>query len=187
AAVDVVRRVAGVIAAPLTVGGGIGSVENMQRLFDAGAAKVSLGSAAVARPELIKEGADAFGRERMVVAIDCRRRPDGGWEVFTHGGRTATGLDAVEWARRAEALGAGWPERCAGAWWLRVARARCSICWTASCKAASTRCWWPACCTTRRRASPASSSSCGQRAFRRGSRRSARGRPVPQRREPRME
>ena len=107
AAVDVVRRVAGVIAAPLTVGGGIGSVENMQRLFDAGAAKVSLGSAAVARPELIKEGADAFGRERMVVAIDCRRRPDGGWEVFTHGGRTATGLDAVEWARRAEALGAG--------------------------------------------------------------------------------
>jgi len=105
---DVVRRVAAAISAPLTVGGGIRTVDDMRRMFDAGATKVSVGSAAVARPPLIKEAADTFGARRIVLAVDCRRRAGGdGWEVVVHGGRTPTGLDAVEWARRGAALGAG--------------------------------------------------------------------------------
>lgn len=108
ATLDVVRRVAAVVSAPLTVGGGIRTVEDMQRLFDAGVAKVSVGSAAVARPELIKEAADKFGSHRIVLAIDCKRREGGdGWEVVIHGGRTPTGLDVIEWARQGERLGAG--------------------------------------------------------------------------------
>src|SRR5690606_6497340 len=79
---DVVRRVAAAISAPLTVGGGIRTVDDMRRMFDAGAAKVSVGSAAVARPPLIKEAADTFGARRIVLAVDCRRRAGGdGWEV----------------------------------------------------------------------------------------------------------
>lgn len=108
ATLDVVRRVADVVSVPLTVGGGIRTIEDMKVLFDAGAAKVSVGSAAVARPELIKEAADAFGTQRIVLAVDCKRRKDAdGWEVVIHGGRTPTGLDALEWARRGEQLGAG--------------------------------------------------------------------------------
>jgi cyclase len=93
---------------PFTVGGGIRSVEDARRMLRAGADKVSVNTSAVARPELISELAREFGAQCVVVAIDARRRVDGaGWEVFTHGGRTPTGLDAIEWAQRAEALGAG--------------------------------------------------------------------------------
>lgn len=110
ATVDLVRRVAASISVPLVVGGGIRSVDDMKMMFDAGATKVSIGSAAVARPEVIKEGADAFGSQRIVLAIDCLARPGPGggrWEVVIHGGRIQTGLDVLEWARRGEQLGAG--------------------------------------------------------------------------------
>lgn len=106
--VDVVRQTASRIAIPFTVGGGIRTVEDMKRLLRAGADKVSINTSAVRNPRLIAEGARLFGSQCIVVAIDARWNPDTGrWEVYTHGGRTATGLDAVEWARRAEALGAG--------------------------------------------------------------------------------
>jgi cyclase len=110
--VDVVRRTAEQVFIPFTIGGGIRSVDDARRLLRAGADKVSVNTAAVQRPELVAEIAEEFGNQCVVVAIDARlRSPDGtsaeGWEVFTHGGRTPTGLDVVEWARRAEALGAG--------------------------------------------------------------------------------
>lgn len=106
--VDVVRQTASRIAIPFTVGGGIRTVEDMKRLLRAGADKVSINTSAVRNPRLIAEGARLFGSQCIVVAIDARWNPDTGrWEVYTHGGRKATGLDAVEWARRAEALGAG--------------------------------------------------------------------------------
>jgi cyclase len=110
--VDVVRRTAEQVFIPFTIGGGIRSVDDARRLLRAGADKVSVNTAAVLRPELVAEIAREFGNQCVVVAIDARRRsPDGtageGWEVFTHGGRTPTGLDVVDWARRAEALGAG--------------------------------------------------------------------------------
>ena len=110
--VDVVRRTAEQVFIPFTIGGGIRSVDDARRLLRAGADKVSVNTAAVQRPELVAEIAEEFGNQCVVVAIDARRRsPEGtageGWEVFTHGGRTPTGLDVVEWARRAEALGAG--------------------------------------------------------------------------------
>lgn len=106
--VDVVRQTASRIAIPFTVGGGIRTVEDMKRLLRAGADKVSINTSAVHNPRLIAEGARLFGSQCIVVAIDARWNPDTGrWEVYTHGGRKATGLDAVEWARRAEALGAG--------------------------------------------------------------------------------
>ena len=106
--VDVARRVADEVFIPFTVGGGVRSVEDARRLLMAGAEKVSVNTAAVERPELVGELAAEFGAQCVVVAIDARRRPGGdGFELTTHGGRTPTGLDAVEWAERAAALGAG--------------------------------------------------------------------------------
>lgn len=105
--IDVVRETARQVFIPLTVGGGVRSSDDVYRLLRAGADKVSLNSAAVSRPELISESSARFGNQCIVLAIDARRRPDGGWEVYTRGGRTATGLDAVEWARRGVEMGAG--------------------------------------------------------------------------------
>jgi cyclase len=106
--VDVVERTADRVFIPLTVGGGIRSVEDMRTMLRAGADKTGINSAAVADPTLVARGAEAFGSQCIVVAIDAKRRRDGsGWEVYTHGGRRPTGLDAVEWAARVEQLGAG--------------------------------------------------------------------------------
>ncbi|HEX8164099.1 MAG TPA: imidazole glycerol phosphate synthase subunit HisF [Pyrinomonadaceae bacterium] len=109
--INLVRRVADEVFIPFTVGGGLNSAEDVRAVLRAGADKVSLNTAAVERPRLIGEGAETFGSQCMMVAIDARRREEGdaarGWEVFTHGGRRRAGLDAVEWAARAEALGAG--------------------------------------------------------------------------------
>ncbi len=110
--VDVVRRTAEQVFIPFTIGGGIRSVDDARTMLRAGADKVSVNSAAVARPELISEIAEVFGNQCVVCAIDARRRAaDGsagqGWEVFVAGGRTPTGIDVVEWAVRAESLGAG--------------------------------------------------------------------------------
>ena len=104
---EVVAKTAAAAFMPLTVGGGIRSVEDIRRLLAAGADKVSLNTAAVERPELVTEGARRFGNQCIVIAIDARRRPTGGWDVYTHGGRTPTGKDAVQWARHAQELGAG--------------------------------------------------------------------------------
>ena len=104
---DVVRRTAEQVFIPLTVGGGIRSVEDARRMLRAGADKVSVNSAAIARPALVAELATEFGAQCVVVAIDARSAGEGRWEVFTHGGRTPTGLDAVTWAVLAERLGAG--------------------------------------------------------------------------------
>ena len=108
---DLVRRVADEVFIPLTVGGGLRSVEDIRAILRAGADKVSLNTPAVERPALISEGAQTFGSQCMIVAIDARRRDASdakkGWEVFTHGGRRHVGWDAVEWAARAEQLGAG--------------------------------------------------------------------------------
>ena len=105
--VDVVRATAKRVHIPLTVGGGIRTTDDMYRMLRAGADKVSVNSAAIARPELIAEGAQRFGNQCIVLAIDARRRPEGGWEVVSHGGRKQTGLDVVEWAREGARLGAG--------------------------------------------------------------------------------
>jgi cyclase len=130
--VEVVQRVSEQVFIPLTVGGGIRSIEDMRRMLNAGADKVSVNTAAIHNPSLIRQGADAFGSQCIVVAIDAKRvakrviddaeaprgqlanldpdlalAADSGWEVYTHGGRNPTGLDAVRWARRAVALGAG--------------------------------------------------------------------------------
>jgi len=104
---EAVRQTAEEVFLPLTVGGGIRSVENAREMLRAGADKVSLNTAAVQRPELISEVADAFGCQCVVLAIDARRRPAGGWEVTTHGGRQSTPLDAVAWAREGVRRGAG--------------------------------------------------------------------------------
>ncbi|HVF43094.1 MAG TPA: imidazole glycerol phosphate synthase subunit HisF, partial [Pyrinomonadaceae bacterium] len=108
---ELVRRVADEVFIPFTVGGGLNSIEDVRAVLRAGADKVSLNTAAVERPELITEGANVFGSQCMVVAVDARRRdPEdsrAGWEVYTHGGRERVGVDAVEWAARAESLGAG--------------------------------------------------------------------------------
>ncbi len=104
---DVVARTAARVFLPLTVGGGIASVEDMRALLLAGADKCSINSAAVARPELIAEAAGKFGSQCVVVAVDAKRVGDGKWHVFTHGGRRDAGIDAVAWCRRAAALGAG--------------------------------------------------------------------------------
>ncbi|PYS83844.1 MAG: imidazole glycerol phosphate synthase subunit HisF [Acidobacteria bacterium] len=108
---ELVRRVADEVFIPFTVGGGLNSIEDVRAVLRGGADKVSLNTAAVERPELITEGASVFGSQCMVVAIDARRRvardASAGWEVFTHGGRRTVGRDAVEWAARAEELGAG--------------------------------------------------------------------------------
>jgi imidazole glycerol-phosphate synthase subunit HisF len=116
--VDVVARTADQVFIPLTVGGGVRSTDDVDRLLRAGADKVSLNTAAIARPELLSEVAGRFGAQCVVVSVDARRvgsssaggqtaAPSSGFEVTTHGGRRGTGLDAVEWARRAAALGAG--------------------------------------------------------------------------------
>ena len=104
---DLVRAVASRVFIPITVGGGIRTAEDIRTLLRAGADKVSLNSAAVRRPELITEGAKDFGSQCIVVAIDAKRKADGSWEVYTAGGRTATGLDVIEWAKETERLGAG--------------------------------------------------------------------------------
>lgn len=102
-----VRRVADEIFLPLTVGGGIRSVEDMRRILLAGADKVSVNTAAVKDPYLLSEGAERFGSQCIVLAIDAKRTPKGGWEVYTHGGRTPTGMDACTWAEVGVLLGAG--------------------------------------------------------------------------------
>ena len=105
--VDVVFRTARRVFIPLTVGGGISSVKDARRILMAGADKVSVNTAAVHRPELLTELSGEFGAQAVVLAIDARRRPGGGWNVFTKGGRVDEGIDAVEWAARGETLGAG--------------------------------------------------------------------------------
>ena len=104
--VNMVRAVAGQVFIPLTVGGGIRQIVDIHRLLKAGADKVSINTAAVERPELVREASNHFGAQCIVVAIDAKRVSPG-WEVFTHGGRNTTGIDAVEWARRMAELGAG--------------------------------------------------------------------------------
>ncbi|WP_363320698.1 imidazole glycerol phosphate synthase subunit HisF [Acidiferrobacter sp.] len=104
--VSVVEEIAAQVFIPLTVGGGVRTVADIRRLLNAGADKVSINSAAVERPDFIKEAADHFGAQCLVVAVDAKA-VDGHWQVFTHGGRRATGLDAVEWAGRMAAFGAG--------------------------------------------------------------------------------
>ena len=106
--VDVVRRTADQVFIPLTVGGGVRSVDDMRRLLAAGADKVGINTSAVSNPELISQGAAQFGTQCIVVAVDARKvTGEDRWEVFTHGGRTATGLDAVAWAQECVERGAG--------------------------------------------------------------------------------
>ena len=105
--VEVIQRVADQCFMPLTVGGGIRAVADMSVMLKAGADKTSINSSALATPDLIRAGAEKFGSQCIVVSIDCKRVAPGRWEVFSHGGRKATGLDALEWAQRAVALGAG--------------------------------------------------------------------------------
>ena len=105
---DIARRVAESVFIPFTVGGGIGSLEDMHAIISTGADKISINTAAVRNPPLITEGAKAFGSQAVVVAIDARKRLDGdGWEITTHGGRRRTGLDAVTWAKECQERGAG--------------------------------------------------------------------------------
>jgi cyclase len=106
-----IEAVAECVFIPLTVGGGVRKVDDVRRLLNAGADKISINTAAVQNPQLVADASGRFGAQCIVVAIDARRRaaddPGQGWEVFTHGGRTATGIDAIEWARRVTGLGAG--------------------------------------------------------------------------------
>ena len=104
---DVVERTAAQVFVPLTVGGGIRTLEDFQRLLRAGADKISVNSAAVARPELISEAAERFGSQCVVLAVDARSRGDGTWEVVVAGGRKPTGIDLIDWVKKGEALGAG--------------------------------------------------------------------------------
>ncbi|CAM3576491.1 imidazole glycerol phosphate synthase subunit HisF [Tsukamurella ocularis] len=110
---EVVRRTAEQVFIPLTVGGGVRSVEDVDTLLRAGADKVSVNTAAIVRPELLRELSNRFGSQCIVLSVDARTVPDGekptpsGWEVTTHGGRKGTGIDAIEWARRGEELGVG--------------------------------------------------------------------------------
>lgn len=105
--VEMVRAVAANVFIPFTVGGGIRTVEDFKMLLREGADKISVNSAAIDRPELISEAAEIFGSQCVVVAIDAKRRPDGGWNIYKHGGRLDVGIDAVEWAKKVESLGAG--------------------------------------------------------------------------------
>src|SRR6187397_1915061 len=104
---DVVRRTAEACFMPLTVGGGVRTIEDIRRLLLAGADKVAINSAAVTRPEFVREAAKKYGDQCIVVSIDARQPSPGKWEVFTHGGRKGTGLDAIDWARRMTDHGAG--------------------------------------------------------------------------------
>jgi cyclase len=103
----VIEAVAAQVFIPLTVGGGVRRVEDVRRLLNAGADKVSINTAAVQNPALVEQASGKVGNQCIVVAIDAKRKGDGGWEVYTHGGRKPTGLDAVAWARRMQAAGAG--------------------------------------------------------------------------------
>jgi cyclase len=104
---DMVREVAKKVFIPFTVGGGIRTVDDVRAILREGADKVSVNSAAIDRPELIAEAADKFGSQCVVLAIDAKRRPDGGWNIFKNGGSVDMGIDAVEWAMKAVSLGAG--------------------------------------------------------------------------------
>ena len=105
--IDVIERTADQCFMPLTVGGGIRTVEDMHQMLLAGADKVSINSSALATPDLIRAGAEKFGSQCIVVSIDCKRVAEGRWEVFSHGGRKTTGLETVNWAKQAVKLGAG--------------------------------------------------------------------------------
>ena len=105
--VEMVRQVAANVFIPFTVGGGIRTIDDFKRLLREGADKISVNSAAIDRPELITEAAEKFGSQCVVVAVDARRREDGGWNIYKHGGRLDTGIDALEWVKKAERLGAG--------------------------------------------------------------------------------
>ena len=105
--IDVVERTAGEVFVPLTVGGGVRTLEDVRNLLLAGADKVSINTAAVNNPDFVKEVADRFGSQCIVVAIDARSVGDNSWEVYTHGGRNPTGIDAIEWALKMEENGAG--------------------------------------------------------------------------------
>lgn len=107
--VDMVRRVADSVFIPFTVGGGVRTIDDIRAILLAGADKISVNTAAVENPQLIRDGAERFGAQCVVVAIDAKQKRDapGGWEVYLHGGRTPTGIDAVEWAKKAADLGAG--------------------------------------------------------------------------------
>jgi cyclase len=105
--VDVIQRTADQCFMPLTVGGGIRTIDDMQLMLRAGADKVSINSSALATPDLIRAGAEKFGSQCIVVSIDCKKVSPERWEVFSHGGRNQTGLETVEWAQRAVSLGAG--------------------------------------------------------------------------------
>jgi len=104
---DIIEAVASQVFIPLTVGGGVRAVEDVRRLLNAGADKVGINTSAVTNPQLVQEAASKYGSQCIVVAIDAKRTGDGKWEVFTHGGRNATGLDAVAWARQMAQFGAG--------------------------------------------------------------------------------
>ena len=103
----IIEAVASQVFIPLTVGGGVRAVEDVRRLLNAGADKVSINTSAVTNPQLVRDAADKYGSQCIVVAIDAKRAGDNSWEVYTHGGRKNTGLDAVEWARKMQLLGAG--------------------------------------------------------------------------------
>lgn len=105
--IDMVKKVAERVFIPFTVGGGIRTTEDFRAILNAGADKVSVNSAAIKNPELIQEAAKKFGSQCVVCAIDAKRRDNGGWDVYLNGGRVNTGIDAVEWAKTAEELGAG--------------------------------------------------------------------------------
>lgn len=104
---DVVHRTAENVFMPVTVGGGIREVSDMRRILEAGADKISVNTAAIENPEIVRKGAEAFGNQCIVVAIDAKKSAPGKWEVYTHGGRKPTGIDAVEWAQKVASLGAG--------------------------------------------------------------------------------
>tara|TARA_R110001599_G_scaffold64023_4_gene179410 strand:- start:82601 stop:83365 length:765 start_codon:yes stop_codon:yes gene_type:complete len=103
----IIEEVASQVFIPLTVGGGVRAVADVRRLLNAGADKVGINSSAISNPQLVFDAAQKYGSQCIVVAIDAKKAGDGRWEVFTHGGRKATGLDAVEWAKKMESLGAG--------------------------------------------------------------------------------
>lgn len=105
--VDVAARTAEKVFIPFTVGGGIRTTDDFRKILKTGADKIGVNTAAVNNPDLIRQGAEMFGAQCVVLAVDARRKSDGSWEVYTHGGRTPTGLDAIEWAKRGEELGAG--------------------------------------------------------------------------------
>jgi cyclase len=103
----IIEAVASQVFIPLTVGGGVRTVDDVRRLLNAGADKISINSTAVANPQMVQDAAQKYGSQCIVVAIDAKRSGDGKWEVFTHGGRKPTGLDVVEWAKKMEGLGVG--------------------------------------------------------------------------------